>query len=143
MKITTRMIEEDLFESSNIHGNKVPIDMRKKPLKEGLSPVELLQAALASCAGVDVVAMLKKRKKHIEAFTIEIEAKRKEHHPRWLTDIHCSYLLTSLDVTETELTKLAHLALDKYCSVASSLKSVITISVHVIKPASHVDDTQL
>jgi len=135
MKITTRMVEEDLFESSNSYGNKVSIDMRKKDVKQGLSPVELLQSSLAACAGVDVVAMLKKRKKHIDAFSIEIEAKRKEEHPRWLTDIHCKYLLTSLDVTETELTKLAHLALEKYCSVASSLKSVITISVQVIRPS--------
>jgi putative redox protein len=135
MKITTRMVEEDLFESSNVHGNTVSIDMRKKPMKQGLSPVEMLQSALAACAGVDVVAMLKKRKKHIDAFSIEIESKRKEEHPRWLTAIHCNYILTSKDATETELSKLAHLALEKYCSVASSLKSEITISVHILRPA--------
>jgi len=135
MKITTRMVEEDLFESSNVYGNNVFIDMRKKPLKQGLSPVEMLQSALAACAGVDVVAMLKKRRKHIESFSIEIESKRNEQHPRWLTEIHCNYILTSQDATETELSKLAHLALEKYCSVASSLKSVITISVHILRPA--------
>ncbi len=135
MKITTRMVEEDLFELSNAYGNKVSIDMRKKGRKHGQSPVELLQSALAACAGVDVVAMLKKRKKQVDAFIVEIEAKRNDHHPHWLTDIHCNYILTSPDATEIELTKAVHLALDKYCSVASSLKSAITISVHIIRPA--------
>ena len=133
MKIITTMIEEDLFEGSNPSGHKVSIDMRHAPAKQGQSPVELLQSALGACAGVDIVAMLKKRKKQILAFTVEIESVRQETTPRWLTDIHCRYIVTSPDVTDGELEKVSRLALEKYCSVASSLKSRITFSTQIIR----------
>ncbi|MEO8473394.1 MAG: OsmC family protein [Chryseolinea sp.] len=133
MKIITTMVEEELFEGSNQYGNKVSIDMRKGPDKVGQSPVEILQSALAACAGVDIVAMLKKRKKQVTAFSVEVESIRKESAPRWLTDIHCKYIVTSPDVNEEELEKVSRLAVEKYCSVASSLKSRITFSIQVIR----------
>lgn len=134
MKIITRMIEDELFESSNGYGNSVSIDMRKHPIKQGLSPVEMLQSSLAACGGVDIVAMLKKRRKTISSFVIETESVRPDTPPRWLISIHCKYIVTSPDVTETELEKTAKLALEKYCSVASSLKSQITFSTVIIRP---------
>lgn len=131
MKITTRMIDDHLFESSNEAGNKVSIDMRKAPEKLGQSPVEMLQSALAACAGVEVVAMIKKRKRSVDGLQIEVTSVRQEQAPRWLKEIHCKYILTSPDANVEELEKVTRLALEKYCSVASSLKSVITFSVEV------------
>ena len=134
MKITTRMIDDHQFESSNEAGNTVPIDMRKASEKTGQSPVEMLQSALAACAGVEVVGMIKKRKKAVEALRIEVTCVRNEETPRWLKEIHCKYILTSPDATEDELEKVTRLAMEKYCSVASSLKSAITFSVIVERP---------
>jgi putative redox protein len=131
MKITTRMIDDDLFESSNEAGNLVRIDMRKAPEKTGQSPVEILQSALAACAGVEVAGMMKKRRKIVNGLKVEVTSVRNEETPRWLKEIHCKYILTSPDATLDELNKVTRLALDKYCSVASSLKSVITFSVEI------------
>lgn len=131
MKITTRMIDDHLFESSNEAGNKVNIDMRKAAEKTGQSPVEMLQSALAACAGVEVAAMIKKRKRTINGLQIEVTCVRQEHAPRWLKEIHCKYILNSPDANTEELEKITRLALEKYCSVASSLRSVITFSVEV------------
>lgn len=131
MKITTRMIGEDLFESSNVAGNKVCIDMRKASEKTGQSPVEMLQSALAACAGVEVASMMKKRKKAIDGLRVEVTCVRNEQTPRWLKEIHCKYILTSPDATTEELEKVTRLAMDKYCSVASSLKSALTFSVEI------------
>jgi uncharacterized OsmC-like protein len=49
-------------------------------------------------------------------------------------DIHCKYIITSPDVTEEELLKVAHLSIEKYCSVAASLHSTIHIAVEVKRP---------
>ena len=65
MKIITRMIEDELYEASNKYGNKVMIDMREQGIKQSQSPVEMLLSSLAACGAVDIVIMLKKRKKHI------------------------------------------------------------------------------
>ena len=134
MKIITRMIEDELYEASNKHGNKVMVDMRDHGSKQSQSPVEMVLSALAACGAIDIVVMLKKRRKQIMDFHIETEASRNAEPPRWLTAIHCKYIMTSPDVSEEELDKVARLSIDKYCSVAASLKSDITLSVQVIRP---------
>ena len=133
-KIVTKMLQEELYESFNEKGNTVMIDMRKGDAKVNLSPTEALLAALAACGAVDIVSMLKKRKKTIVAFTIETNGTRRDETPHYFTKIHCKYIVTSPDVTEEELMKTSALAIEKYCSVASSLKSEITFSVEVIRP---------
>jgi putative redox protein len=134
MKIITRMIADEVYDSVNENGNHVQIDMRKLEERNGQSPTELLLSALAGCGAVDVVLMLKKRKKEINDFIIETNGTRREETPKYFTHIHCKYIITSPDVTEDELQKVAALALEKYCSVASSLKSEITFAVEVIRP---------
>ena len=134
MKIITRMVEDELYEASNSYGNSVSIDMRKSPLKIGQSPVELLLSSLAACGAVDIVSMLKKRRKTIDDFVIETEGVRRVETPRGFTHIHCKYVITSSDVDENEFYKIAKLSLEKYCSVNASLKSEITFSVHINRP---------
>jgi putative redox protein len=108
--------------------------MRKPPLKQGQSPVELLLSSLAACGAIDIVVMLKKRKKTILDFSIETEGVRTETTPRYFTSIHLKYRITSPDVQMEELNKTARLSLEKYCSVASSLKSEITFSAEIVRP---------
>ena len=134
MKIITRMLEDELYESSNLKGHMTTIDMRKSEVKQGQSPMEVLLSSVAACGAVDLVAMLRKRKKNIMALTIETDGLRREETPRAFTSIHCSYCITSSDVTEEELYKLTRLSIEKYCSVAASLKSKITFSVQIIRP---------
>ena len=99
-----------------------------------MSPVELLLSALAGCAAVDIVLMLKKRRKTIVKFDIETDGTRQDTTPRYFTDIHTHFRITSPDVEEEELNKVAELSLIKYCSVGASLKSTLTYSVEVVRP---------
>ena len=134
MKITTRMLEDELYESSNLKGHTAQTDMRKGDLKHGLSPMEQMLSSLAACGAVDLVAMLRKRKKNIITLTIETEGLRREEIPRAFTTIHCKYRITSPDVTVEELYKCTKLSIKKYCSVSESLKATITFSVEVVRP---------
>ncbi len=134
MTIRTLMLDDEVFESVNDNNNRVRIDMRAREIKDGQSPVELLLSALAGCAAVDIVVMLKKRRKHIERFEIITEGTRQDTTPRYFTKIHSHYRITSPDVDETELHKVSGLALQKYCTVGTSLKSELTYSVEVIRP---------
>ena len=127
------MVEDEVYEALTSDGIKAAIDMRDLPLKQAQSPVELLLSSLSACGAVDVVLMLKKRRKDIEAFTIETEGVRRTEHPRGFTSIHCRYIITSPNVTEAELHKAAKLSLEKYCSVASTLNAEITFSVEVVR----------
>lgn len=127
------MVEDEVYEAFTSDGIKAVVDMRDLPLKQAQSPVELLLSSLSACGAVDIVLMLKKRRKIVEAFTIETEGIRRSEPPRGFTSIHCRYRITSPDVTEEELFKAAKLSLEKYCSVASTLNAEITFSVEVLR----------
>jgi len=131
MKVITRMLEDEVYEASNENGHRVTIDMRKVEDRKDQNPVELLLSSLSACGAVDVTLMLKKRKKTITDFQIETVGTRRDETPKAFTKINCHYRITSPDVTIDELNKVAKLALEKYCSVASSLKAQITFSVEV------------
>lgn len=135
MKVTTTMLGDELFESTSEGQNKVLVDMRPAAEKRSQSPTELLLSALAGCTAVDIVAMLKKRRKTINRFEMVTEGTRAETPPRYFTKIHCRYIVTSPDATPDELQKIAELAVEKYCSVGASLKSIITFSVEVKRQA--------
>lgn len=132
MKIITTMLEDELYESVNENGNKATIDMRKAEDKMHQSPVETLLSAVAACGAVDIVLMLKKRRKTIQKFVIETVGQRQPEAPRYFTHIHCKYIIYSPDVNKEELNKVAGLSLEKYCSVATSLKATITYEVEVM-----------
>jgi len=127
-KTTTRYVSEYEYEATNPGGNLVKIDMYPDEEKKAQSPMELLLSAASACAAVDVVGMLKKKRKAIADLTIESVGQRKETHPRYYTHIHLQFKLVSPDTTEEELAKVVHLAVSKYCSVASTLKGVAEIT---------------
>lgn len=134
MKSITTMVEDEVYTSINELGHEVKIDMRSADLKKNQSPVELLLSAVGACGAVDITLMLKKRKKTIVKFVTETEGTRRDEHPKSFTKVHCHYKITSPDVTEDELLKIATLSIEKYCSVADSLKVKVTLSVEVVKP---------
>ena len=129
MQVRTRMLDHERYESASESDRRVTIDMRPDDLRTHQNPTELLLSAVTACSAVDVVAILKKRKKTIHAFDVITTGKRRTEHPRAFTDIHMEYTIHSSDVTEEEALKAAELAVEKYCSVAASLNSKITWSV--------------
>lgn len=125
MKTTTTLLGDYEFESINPNGNKVHIDMRAAEEKQGQSPTELLLSAVSGCASVDLVQMLKKRRRTVNGLKVEADGVRKDEHPRAFTEIKLHFILDSPDATQEEFEKLGNLAATKYCSVAGTLNSDI------------------
>ncbi len=131
MKITTRYIEDELFVAENSHGNSVNIDMRNDSDKQSLGPVEMIVAAVAGCAAVDIIEILKKKRKEVIDLIIESTADRKENHPRGITKIYSKYTLISPNTSLDTFEKVAIMATNKYCSAADSVKAEIEITCEV------------
>ncbi|MCO6360209.1 OsmC family protein [Roseivirga pacifica] len=125
MRTTTTLLGDYEYEAVNPNGNKVHIDMRPAEEKTGQSPTELLLSGLSGCAAVDLVQMLKKRKRTVNGLKIEADGTRREEHPRAFTHIKLHFILDSPDATQEEFEKLGHMAATKYCSVAGSLSAEI------------------
>lgn len=133
--VSVRMKADLEYEARNPQGNVVNIDMYDPEHKHAQSPMDMLLSALGGCASVDAVLMMKKKRKEIVDFTVEVEGIRNDGVPAFFTDIALKFILISPDATEEEFAKVVALSVDKYCSVASSLKSNITYTSEVKRPA--------
>ncbi|SDA52482.1 putative redox protein [Algoriphagus alkaliphilus] len=132
--VTVRMKADLEYESRNPQGNVVNIDMYDPEHKHAQSPMDLLLSALGGCASVDAVLMMKKKRRSIVDFFVEAEGTRNEGVPAFYTAIELKFVLVSPDATPEEFEKVVALSVDKYCSVASSLKSTITYKSEVRRP---------
>lgn len=121
VKTTTEYLADRHFRAVNESGNAVDIDMLPAEEKSHQSPTELLLSALAACASVDLVGILKKRKKTVKNLVVEASGVRRESPPRRFTEIHLKFTLTSPDVELPELEKMGTLAATKFCSVSATL----------------------
>lgn len=84
-------------------------------------PTELLLIAQGGCTGMDVVSILRKMKVDFSDFEMELDGERTEEHPKFIKKIHIIYKIWG-DVPEDKFKKAIELSLDKYCSVANTLK---------------------
>lgn len=136
LKVTLKYVADEEYQAQNESGNVLNIDMLAKEDKKAFSPTQLLLAGITSCAAVDLVSMIKKRRKTLVDLTSEVVGNRREEQPRRFTDIHVHYTVISPDATQEEVEKLTDLAVEKYCSVAASISSEIklTHTVEVKRP---------
>lgn len=134
MKIDLKYKGDEEFTSVNQNGNKAEIDMRAADQKQHQSPTELLLSAVGACAAVEIVSMVKKRRKTFVDLNAEISGERRDEHPRGFTKIHLKYIITSPDLTDEEAERIVDLATTKYCSVAGSLSAEQTHSFEIKRP---------
>lgn len=133
MKIQLAYQSDKEFTGTNENGNTVQVDMRSPEEKQHLSPTELLLSGLAGCASVEVVSMIKKRRKEFIDLKVEVEGDRRDIHPKGFTKIHLKFVIYSPDLTEQEAEKIISLSATKYCSVAASISAEQTHSFEIVK----------
>ncbi|WP_425392564.1 OsmC family protein [Ekhidna sp.] len=133
MKINLNYKADEEFKSKNENGNIAEIDMRSADQKQHQSPTELLLSAVGACAAVEIVSMVKKRRKTFVDLKAEISGERRDEHPRGFTKIHLKYFIYSPDLTEEEAERIVDLATTKYCSVAGSLSAEQTHSFEIVR----------
>ncbi len=117
-------------------GQRVMIDGEAEA-KTGMNPMELLLNALGACAAFDVVEMLKKRRLDVQGYRIELSGRRPDAIPAPYTHIHARHVFNVPGLDEKTATRFVDLAMNKYCSVASSLKAEISfeVTLEVTQPA--------
>lgn len=96
------------------------------------SPPDALLSALASCSGVDVVDYLAKRRTPATAMHVDVEADRRDVHPRRFEKIRLRFDITGADVDRSHAERAVRLAFERYCSVSASLAPDIEITAVVI-----------
>ncbi len=89
---------------------------------------------LGGCSGMDIVSILNKQRQKIETFSMDIHADRETgKEPALWTNAHIIFELKG-EIEPDKAKKACELSMDKYCSVAATLKAancIITWEVRV------------
>ncbi len=88
----------------------------------GFRPMQLMLAALGSCSVIDMVSILQKQKQIISSLKIIIEGEREQDViPSLWKNIQVHFKLSG-DINFAKATRAAELSIEKYCSVAETLR---------------------
>lgn len=97
----------------------------------GVKPSETLLIALASCSAVDLVDILKKQRATLSRLTIMVDGEQDADPPWRYRRIHLRYEVTAAATTLDKVQRAVDLALNKYCSVRSSLHPEIEVTFEI------------
>lgn len=92
------------------------------------SPMELVLFGLAGCSGLDVAAIIKKKRLTVRDFEIFVQAERADEYPQVFTKVDLTYVFEGDDLTAKALEDAVRLSIDKYCSVAGMVNKTAEIN---------------
>ena len=95
VKVSMSYLDDEKYSVKNSSDNELIIDMYAKEKKKNLSPMELLLSAITTCAAVEVVSMIKKRKRDFNDIKAESTGVRADSHPMYYKQINVMYEIYS------------------------------------------------
>jgi len=102
----------------------------------GVKPSDLLLLGLASCASVDLVEILNKKRQPPERMEIRVEGVQEDSPPWTFRKIHMHFLLQGALLQPQAVEQAIRLAEEKYCSVAATVRCAAEITTsYEISPA--------
>ena len=136
-RIHLKQIDKDYqFITTDEAGQQMTMDI---PVDQGghgngVRPMQALLSALGGCSAVDIVMILKKQKETIDQFEMIIDGERQlGKEPALWETIHIIFKLKGT-MTQERAEKACDLSMEKYCSVAATLRAagaVITWEVEI------------
>jgi putative redox protein len=129
MAVNVKWTGGDQFLAADEAGHVVVTDQQG----QGFKPPDLLLVSLVTCAGIDVVHILEKKRKKITGIEVKVD-KQNDPDPPWcITKIEVEWVIKGPKMTEKAAIDAVHLSEKKYCSVYASLSSEIVSTVRVVK----------
>lgn len=130
MKVTLDWLEDEHMEAHNEQGGSIRIDGSTEigGIEGGMSPMQLLLAAVAGCSTIDIIGILKKQRQELDNLHVEVDANKEK------VDTYSEFKTINLNYTfsgnleESKVERAIELSLGKYCSVSKALEKTSDIS---------------
>jgi len=94
----------------------------------GVKPSEMLLVALSSCTAVDIVDIMEKKKIKMTMLEIKANGEQDQDPPWTYRKINLHYKVAGIGLTNSILEHIIDLSVNKYCSVAATIRGVAEIS---------------
>ena len=134
-KVEVKWVEDDLFLGTDESGHSVVFDSslpspsKKKAHPRGIGPMNALLTSLGACSGMDVAAILLKRKQNLASLKVEVSGKRPQFgYPKPFTEVHLRYLIGGADLDEKYVKEAVTDSITKFCSVAATINGNAKVS---------------
>ena len=98
---------------------------------QGFKPPNLLLASLVTCAGIDVVRILEKKRQDLTGIEVKVNKQNAPEAPWAIETIEVEWIVRGRGLKEKAVRDSVRLAEEKYCSVSASLKSELVTTVRV------------
>ncbi|MFT3680605.1 MAG: OsmC family protein [Ferruginibacter sp.] len=125
IEINLKRVEGDFaFEAVDSKGHVARMDSSSETggLDSGIRPMQMLLMGLGGCSAIDIVMILKKQRQQVDDFSINIAGEReKGKEPSLWEDIKVIFTITG-KVDEEKAQRACELSMNKYCSVADTLR---------------------
>lgn len=126
--ISLEWLGDERFQAITPSGIEVAIDGMKET---GISPMESLAVALASCMGTDVVDILRKGREDLTGCRVRVDGTRRDDPPRRYTAIRLVFELIGWSLSRAKAERAVQLSRDTYCSVWNSMAPDIELAVEL------------
>jgi putative redox protein len=113
------------FEARDAGGHTVRMDSSPETggIDFGVRPMQMLLMGLGGCSGIDIVSILNKQRQKVTGFSMTIDGERETgKEPALWKDVHVAIHLKG-EIDPDKAKKACELSMEKYCSVAATLKA--------------------
>lgn len=113
--------------------HSVVMDAPERAGGEDLGPIPkpLFLTSLAGCTGMDVVAILRNRKKPLEKFEVRVSGEVSEDRPIQYTSVHLIYEMEGEADYEEEALKAVERSQRDLCGVSAMIKRAMPVTWEV------------
>jgi putative redox protein len=123
--ITLKLAQKDFgFEATDEAGTIIKLDTSPDHggKNYGARPMQMLLMALGGCSGIDVISILKKQKVEVRNYEMIIKGEREQgKEPALWKTVEVTFIIDA-DITQEKAERAVQLSIDKYCSVAETLR---------------------
>ncbi len=85
--------------------------------------MEMILLGLGGCASFDVMSMLQKGRQQVVDCRAEVKAERVDAVPAVFSKIHLHFVVTGVDLKESQVKRAVELSAEKYCSASIMLEA--------------------
>lgn len=125
IEINIDRVEGDCgFEATDAYGHTLKMDTSPETggVNFGVRPMQVLLMGLGGCSGIDIVMILKKQRQQVDNFSMKIEGERQAgKEPSLWKEAKIIFTLKG-KIDEEKAQRACELSMNKYCSVAETLR---------------------
>jgi putative redox protein len=130
MKAVVTLGKDTQWEGVSGSGHRLTVDGPPEAggKNTGFRPMELMLLGLGMCMGYDMVMILRRMRKEVSGYEIQLTGQRAEDPPSIYTAVTLEHVITGKGLSEASVERALDLAENKYCSASAMFAKTATLT---------------